>query len=88
MMVAINTEDAKKIIAGQVKVFFLIKTYNWFPQKDKYFNDFFEKLAGTKELRKQIEQGWTEEDIKATWQKDITAFKQTRKKYLLYKDFE
>jgi uncharacterized protein YbbC (DUF1343 family) len=88
MMLAMTTEDAKKVGAGYVKLTWLLRAYKWYPNKDKFFNNFFEKLAGTKELRKQVEQGWTEEDIKATWQKDIDAFKQIRKKYLLYKDFE
>lgn len=88
MMLATTTEEAKKVAAGYVKVTWLIRAYEWFPEKDKFFNNFFEKLAGTKELRKQVEQGWSEEDIRAGWQKDLDAFKKTRKKYLLYKDFE
>ena len=88
MMLATTTEEAKIVAAGYVKVTWLLRAYKWFPDKDKFFNDFFEKLAGTKELRKQVEQGWSEEDIRSSWQKDLDAFKQTRKKYLLYKDFE
>lgn len=88
MMLATTTEEAKMVGAGYVKLTWLLRAYSWYPNKDKFFNNFFEKLAGTKELRKQVEQGWKEEDIKATWQKDLDAFKLTRKKYLLYKDFE
>lgn len=88
MAVALTDDDAKKVVRGKFKLFFLMKAYKWFEPKDKFFNDFFDKLAGTKELKKQIEQGWTEDDIRATWQKDIDAFKVIRKKYLLYKDFE
>ncbi len=88
MMLAMTTEDAMKVGAGYVRLTWLLRAYKWYPNKDKFFNNFFEKLAGTKELRKQVEQGWTEEDIKATWQKDLDAFKLIRKKYLLYKDFE
>lgn len=43
-----------------------------------------DQLAGTDELRKQIEQGWTEKQIKATWQKDLESFKKIRAKYLIY----
>lgn len=90
MMVAMNTEDAMVTVAGRVKIFFLLKAYQWTEPADrpKFFNSFFDNLAGDKELKKQIQQGWTEEAIKATWQKDIDAFKKIRKKYLLYKDFE
>jgi uncharacterized protein YbbC (DUF1343 family) len=51
-------------------------------------NLFFDKLAGTDELKKQIIAGKTEEEIKATWKEDLDSYKQKRKKYLLYKDFE
>ena len=47
-------------------------------------NNFFEKLAGTGDLRKQIEAGMSEEEIRATWQPGLEAFKKTREKYLIY----
>ena len=43
-----------------------------------------DQLSGTDELRKQIEAGLSEEEIKATWQKDLEAFKKIRAKYLIY----
>ena len=51
-------------------------------------NKYFDKLAGTDMLRKQIEQGWSEYQIRESWQEGIAAFKQARSKYLLYPDFE
>lgn len=45
-----------------------------------------DQLSGTDELRKQIEAGLSEEEIKATWQKDLEDFKKIREKYLIYKD--
>ena len=55
--------------------------------KGKFFlkNNFFEKLAGNGELRKQIEAGMTEEEIRATWQPALDEFKKIREKYLIYK---
>lgn len=90
VMVAPSVEDAKVTTAGKVKMTFLIKAYIMFEPKDKFFTDtvFFDKLAGTKELRKQIVQGWRADEIEESWQNGIRAFKKTRKKYLLYKDFE
>lgn len=54
--------------------------------KGKFFlkNNFFEKLAGTSELRQQLEQGTSEEKIHATWQPALDKFKKTREKYLIY----
>lgn len=48
-------------------------------------NNFFEKLAGNGDLRKQIEQGMSEEEIRATWQPALDEFKKIREKYLIYK---
>lgn len=45
-----------------------------------------DQLSGTDELRKQIEAGLSEEEIKATWQKELETFKTIRAKYLIYKD--
>jgi len=62
----------------------LIEAYNHSIDKKVFFNDFFVKLAGTKKLRQQIEKGMSEDDIKATWQRDLEGFKTLRKKYLIY----
>ncbi len=62
----------------------LIEAYNHSVDKKIFFNDFFTKLAGTKKLRQQIEQGLSEKDITTSWQKDLNAFKSIRKKYLIY----
>lgn len=53
-----------------------------------YFKNFFFKLSGNELLRNKIEEGWTEEQIRQSWQKDINDFKKIRRKYLLYPDFE
>lgn len=87
-IVALTEQEALMIFRGSMKIMWLKKAYDWYPYKEKFFNPFFEKLAGTKDLRKQIEQGMSEQDIVASWQPGIKKFKQIRKKYLLYKDFE
>jgi len=80
--------QALELTAKGLDLSSLIEAYNWYPDKDKFFNSFFEKLAGTEELRKQIRSGMTAAQIRQSWQKDLAAFKSIRKKYLLYKDFE
>ncbi len=87
-IVALNEQEAHVFFNRKIRLIFLQKAYKWYPYKEKFFNSFFEKLAGTKELRKQLTAGMDEEAIRATWQKDIDAFKLIRKKYLLYTDFE
>ena len=39
-------------------------------------------------LQEQIKAGKTEKEIYASWQEDLKQFKNIRKKYLLYRDFE
>lgn len=62
----------------------IIQAYKHFPNKNKFFNRFFTYLAGTEILRKQIEQGVSEAEIRQSWQNDIENFKILRRKYLLY----
>ena len=62
----------------------IIDCYNRCPKKEKFFNNFFDKLAGTKKLRKQIINGDSTTKIKNSWRSDIEKFKLIREKYLLY----
>jgi uncharacterized protein YbbC (DUF1343 family) len=45
---------------------------------------FFDKLAGTTNLRKQLNLGESEEQIRQTWKSDLDRYKAIREKYLLY----
>lgn len=45
-------------------------------------------LAGTDSLIQQIRAGKTEAEIVESWQNELAEYKQLRKKYLLYPDFE
>ena len=63
----------------------LINAYRNTSNKDTFFKErSFNILAGTDKLKKQIEKGLSFKDIKATWQDDLFAFKNVRKKYLIY----
>ena len=64
----------------------LIDFYKEMGSKSTFFlkNNFFNLLAGNSTLRKRIEQGWTEEQIRAEWQEGLEQFKLVRAKYLLY----
>ncbi len=69
---------------NKISLKWLIKAYQQYPDKENFFTSFFKKLAGTDLLKKQIEAGLSEKEIKASWSKDLTNFKLIRKKYLLY----
>ena len=62
----------------------LIYCYKNSNNKDSFFNNFFDKLAGTNQLRLQIIQGKNSTEIKSSWQSDLEEFKKIRQKYLLY----
>ena len=80
--------DSYKILeTKKLNLSYLIDMYKC-SNDDKFFNSFFEKLMGTGELRKQIIAGLSEDEIRNSWQPALTKFKDIRKKYLLYKDFE
>jgi len=64
----------------------LLDFYHRFPNKKEFFNSFFDKLAGTDLLRKQIEKNWSEKTIRDSWQEDLDHYKKIRRKYLLYPD--
>ncbi len=55
-------------------------------QKGQFFlkNNFFDRLAGTATLRRQLQEGWSDEQIRASWQPALDNFISVRTKYLLY----
>lgn len=84
--------DLRKLNADE-QVFtlkYLLDFYQKMPDKRRFFAraEFFDKLAGTDELRKQIIAGKTEAEIRESWKDQLASYKVMRKKYLLYPDFE
>lgn len=78
-------EDLTKVKkVSRLELQWLIKAYNETADKTKFFNSFFTKLAGTKKLQQQIESGFSEIEIRASWQEDLENFKVIREKYLIY----
>lgn len=73
---------------GRLYLFPLLELYKELNTKTEFFNDYFDKLAGTAKLKQQIISGATEEDIRKSWEPELQKFKQIRKKYLLYNDFD
>ena len=71
----------------RIYLYWLKAFYDTYPAKEKFFNDFIDKLAGTDQLRKQIINGVSEENIRKSWEDDLKKYNVIRKKYLLYEDF-
>ena len=60
--------------------------FNRASDKTKFFlaNGGIDRLAGTDQLRLQVLAGVPAQKIRASWQPALNAYKETRKKYLLY----
>lgn len=74
---------------NQLNLEWLIQFYNAntsYAKGETFFNTFFTKLAGTEKLQRQIQEGRSIAEIKASWEADLEAYKRTRAKYLIYKD--
>ena len=53
--------------------------------KDKgFFKDYFRLLSGDNQLQRDIENGKSADEIRASWEDDLNAFKAVRAKYLMY----
>lgn len=79
-------EDLSKIPKiDKLELKWLLKAYQTTSDKSQFFTPFFTKLAGTKKLQQQIENGLSETEIEESWKKDVAAFQKMRSNYLLYK---
>ncbi len=69
---------------------YLLEFYKKLKLGAAYFlaSNFINNLAGTDQLKAQIIAGKTLTEIEASWQDGLNAFREKRKEYLLYSDFE
>ena len=70
----------------QIEIKYLLEFYSQFPNKEEFFTNFFNLLAGNNELQEQIKNGKTEEEIRSSWVEDLKHFRVIRNKYLIYPD--
>jgi uncharacterized protein YbbC (DUF1343 family) len=92
-----SPDEVSSRVNNRIQLKWLLEAYKLFPDKDSFFiiprsgnmeQSFFNKLAGNNDLWQQVRSGKTEEEIRKSWEPALNAFKQIRKKYLLYDDFE
>ena len=85
--------DLKELRAQRkINLSWLIETYNKYPDKKIFFDSgqskeivVFNHLAGNSILQKQIADGLSEDEIRKSWEPGLQAYKEMRKKYLIYK---
>jgi uncharacterized protein YbbC (DUF1343 family) len=80
-----NALNDKIVPSPQLNLDWLINAYLDYPEVGKFFNSYFDVLAGGPVLREQIQKGMTSDQIRATWKRGLRKFGKTRAKYLLYK---
>jgi uncharacterized protein YbbC (DUF1343 family) len=72
----------------QIHLRWLIDMARYFSDRNDFFNNYFNYLAGGTSLKAQIKLGLSETEIRKSWKTGINKFKEIRRKYLLYPDFE
>jgi uncharacterized protein YbbC (DUF1343 family) len=80
-----NAVRDKLVPVPQINLDWLIRAYIDYPEKDKFFNSYFDVLASGPLLREQIQKGMTAEEIRASWKDGLEKFGKIREKYLLYR---
>jgi uncharacterized protein YbbC (DUF1343 family) len=71
---------------GGLSLRFFLDFYEKAGRKDSFFArpEWFDLLAGNRELRAYITAGLSEQEIRLLWQDDLERYKEMRRKYLLY----
>lgn len=84
-----NAADLHK--TGKINIKWLMDMYKIYPFKEKFFDmtqskqmGNIDKLAGTTLFREQIIAGTSEEEIRKSWEPQLSNYKAMRKKYTLY----
>jgi len=80
-----NAIKNKIVPNPEINLEWLISAYRDFPAKNKFFNSYFDVLAGGPRLREQIQKGMSASEIRNTWKEGLRKFAKIREKYLLYK---
>ena len=78
----LNLQDHPHLDYIELK--WLIDAYQNTSDKTVFFNPFFTKLAGQELLKEKIKNGWTAQQIRTSWKKDLEKYKRLRAPYLLY----
>ncbi|AFK03156.1 Uncharacterized conserved protein UCP016719 [Emticicia oligotrophica DSM 17448] len=75
----------------QLNLSWMMELYKAYPYKDKFFDRTqskqmgdINKLAGTEKFKQQIIDGFSEAEIRKSWEPGLSEFKVKRKKYLIY----
>ena len=77
----------ESIDEARIDLSYLLGAYREIGDSAFWFNArHFDLLAGTKSLRQQLKKGFSEAQIRATWETKLQDFKAKRAKYLIYNE--
>ena len=79
-----DLKNNKKL--NEIDLSFIINAFNDSDKKNSFFNNYFIKLVGTENLKNQIINNISQNDIKRSWETKLNKFKLVREKYLVYKN--
>ncbi|MGN0004155.1 MAG: exo-beta-N-acetylmuramidase NamZ domain-containing protein [Sphingobacterium composti] len=86
-----NYDLHKLVKSKKINLSWMIELYKNHPNKDKFFDRNISRqvgnidfLIGDGEFKKQLAKGWSESQIRKTWEPGIAKYKKMRKQYLLY----
>lgn len=92
----LRTLPEEELCTGEIRLDYLIEAYHavtqahpevsFWGKADKQGRYWIDLLSGSDDLRHQIEAGRSSEEIRASWQEEITTFRQKRSPYLLYEE--
>ena len=92
----LRQKPVEEIFAEGIQLNYLIDAYHavkevfpevsFFGRRDKQGRYWIDKLCGTDKVRLMIEDGYTSEEIRATWADGLGEFRKIRSQYLLYAD--
>jgi uncharacterized protein YbbC (DUF1343 family) len=86
---SLKGQDLRQSDVKGIDLSFIINWHQVFKEKNTNFftrANFMDKLSGTDKLRKAINAGKTQQEIKQSWQQGLRKFKTIKKPYLLYPD--
>jgi uncharacterized protein YbbC (DUF1343 family) len=85
----VDVEQLRK--KRQINLSWMKELYAAYPDKARFFDRSYhrqigniDRLSGRSEFKQQIIDGASEEEIRKTWEPGLAAYKEMRKKYLLY----
>ena len=78
----LDLRDSKKL--SKINLEWILEAYKISNEKKTFFKDSFDLLAGNYELKQQIIDGKSENQIRESWTKELSDFKKIRAKYLIY----